>query len=244
MKRTLALLGCLLSLGFSTVSHAIDWDEIERGVEEVLSGKKPLTNEEVIRGLKEALSFGSKDAARSASKLDGFYKNPRIRIPFPPDAQKVKDTAERLGLSSQVQKFVVTLNRAAEEAAKKAAPIFLDAVKDMTIRDGFQILNGPNDAATSYLKNKTSRRLEGEFLPIVREAIEKVQVTKYWKPLVTKYNAVPGTTPVNPDLDAFVTERAIDGLFKLVAIEEGKIRRDPAARTTELLRRVFGSRDR
>lgn len=225
-------------------AFGVDWGEIKRGAEEILRRQAPLTNEEVIRGLREALSLGSGNAADMASKADGFFRNPRLKIPFPPDAQKVKETAEKLGLQTQVDKFVMTLNRAAEEAAKEAAPIFLDAIKGLTIKDGFEILNGPNDAATSYLKSKTSSRLKSKFAPIVGHAIEKVQVTKYWKPLASKYNAVPGVKPVNPDLNAYVTEKAISGLFKLVANEERKIRADPAARATDLLKKVFGSRDK
>lgn len=200
-----------------------------------------LTNAEVIRGLKEALSIGANKAARKASKLNGFYKNPRIRIPFPPEAQKVKATAEALGMKKQVDEFVRTLNRAAEEAAKKAAPIFLDAIKGMTIQDGFDILRGSDDAATAYLKRKTTAPLTREFKPVVGRAIDKVHVTRYWNPIVTRYNQVPFVKRVNPDLDAYVTERALAGLFKLIADEEKKIRKDPAARVTELLRKVFGS---
>lgn len=201
-----------------------------------------LTNAEVIRGLKEALSIGSKNAAGKASKFNGFYKNPRIKIPFPPEANKVKTTVEALGMRKQVDKFVETLNRAAEEAAKKAAPIFLDAIMGMTIQDGFQILNGPDDAATAYLRRKTTVPLTREFKPVVRKAIQKVQVTKYWNPIATTYNQVPFVKKVNPNLDDYVTKRALSGLFKLIADEEKKIRKDPAARVTELLRKVFGSR--
>jgi uncharacterized protein DUF4197 len=225
-------------------AFAVDWGKIEKDAEQILKGKGRLSNQEVIDGLKEALSIGSKNAANMASKVDGFYRNPRIKIPFPSDAQKVKDFAEKVGLHDQVEKFVTTLNRAAEEAAKSAAPIFLDAVKGLTIEDGFKILNGPNDAATSYLRSKTSGPLKGKFTPIVHSAVEKVQVTKYWKPLVSKYDLIPGVTPVNPDLDAYVTERAISGLFKLVAGEERKIRTNPAARVTDLLKKVFGSVDK
>lgn len=200
-----------------------------------------LTNDEVIRGLKEALSIGAGNAAGKASRLNGFYKNPRIKIPFPPEAQKVRTTVEALGMRKQVDKFVETLNRAAEEAAKKAAPIFLDAITGMTIQDGFKILNGPDDSATAYLKAKTTAPLTREFKPVVSKAIQKVQVTKHWNPIATAYNQVPFVTRVNPDLDAYVTERALAGLFKLIADEEKRIRKDPAARVTELLRKVFGS---
>jgi hypothetical protein len=200
-----------------------------------------LSNDEVVRGLKEALSIGANHAGSKASKLNGFYRNSRIKIPFPPDAQKVKATVEALGMKKQVDEFVETLNRAAEEAAKRAAPIFLDAIKGMTIQDGFEILRGPDDAATAYLKRKTTVPLTREFEPVVKRAIDKMQVTRYWNPIVTRYNQVPFVTRVNPDLDAYVTERALSGLFKLIADEEKKIRKDPAARVTELLRKVFGS---
>lgn len=221
-----------------------NWGDIKREAKrtyETATGQKgSLTNDEVIRGLKEALSIGSKKAATTASKIDGYYRNPRLFIPFPPEAKKVKDAAQKIGLDSQVKKFVKTLNRAAEEAAKQAAPIFLDAIKQLTIQDGFNILNGPNDAATRYLKQKTTPRLKQKFKPVVRRAINKVQVTKYWNPLASNYNRMPFVTKVNPDLDEYVTDRAIKGLFVLVADEEKRIRKDPAARVTELLRRVFG----
>lgn len=200
-----------------------------------------LTKGEVIDGLKEALIVGAKNAALRASRLDGFYKNPEIFIPFPPQAKRMKVILESLGFKSQVQTFIMTLNRAAEEAAKRAAPIFIDAIKELTIQDAFQILRGPNDAATAYLKRKTTRRLTTAFRPVVGKAIDKVEVTKYWTPLAEQYNRVPFMKKVNPDLDAYVTERAISGLFKLIAQEEKKIRKNPAARITDILRRVFGS---
>lgn len=241
MKKLFSLLLIAFIVSSTSASQAFSWSDFKESVGEIFSKHKPLTNDEVIRGLKEALSIGSKNSARNAAKENGYYKNRLLFIPFPPDAIKVKETAEKLGLQRQVDQFVVTLNRAAEEAAKKAAPIFLDAIKDMSIRDGFKILDGLDNAATTYLKTKTSRRLQSTYEPIVHKAIEKVQVTKYWNPIVSKYNALPGTNPVNPDLDAYVTERAIHGLFLLVAQEEKKIRREPSARVTELLRRVFGA---
>lgn len=198
-------------------------------------------NDDIIRGLKEALTIGANNAASIASKVNGFYKNPKIKIPFPPDAQKVKAVAEGMGMKKQVDKFVETLNRAAEEAAKEAAPIFINSIKQMTIQDGFQILRGPDDSATQYLKRKTSGPLTAKFRPAVKRAVQKVEVTKYWNPIITSYNQVPFVTKVNPDLDAYVTERALSGLFKLIADEEKKIRKNPAARVTDLLRRVFGN---
>lgn len=219
--------------------------DVKRGMETIYRGtadsRGGLTNDEVIRGLKEALSVGTNNAAAIASKIDGFYKNPKIKIPFPPDAQKVKTVAENLGMKKQVDKFVETLNRAAEEAAKEAAPIFINAIKQMTIEDAFKILRGSDDAATQYLKRKTSAPLTAKFRPVVKRAIQKVEVTKYWNPIITRYNQVPFVNKANPDLDAYVTERALHGLFTLIGDEEKKIRKNPTARVTELLRRVFGS---
>jgi len=204
------------------------------------SGKR-LQSSEIDLGLKEALILGAKNAALKAAKVDGFYKNPLIFIPFPPEAQAMKTTLETLGLKSQINYFIKTLNRAAEEAAKKAAPIFLQAIKGLTIQDGYQILKGPNDAATRYLRKKTSRQLTQAFRPVVAQAIQKVQLTRYWNPLVTRYNQIPFVKRVNPNLDDYVTQRAVSGLFKLMAQEEARIRQNPAARVTDILRRVFGS---
>jgi len=215
-------------------------NQVENTVNTVTNGNTNLSNEDIIKGLKEALSVGTTNSTAKASVLDGYYKNPLIKIPFPPEAKQVKTTVENFGMKPQVDKFVMTLNRAAEEAAKEAKPIFVNAITSMTIQDGLGILNGADDAATTYLKNKTSADLTAKFSPIVKKAIDKVQLTKYWKPIITQYNRVPLVQKVNPDLDKYVTEKALEGLFKLVAQEETKIRKDPAARISEILRRVFG----
>jgi len=203
-----------------------------------------LTNTEVIAGLREALNVGIDNSVKSTSVVDGFLKNSDIRLPFPPDAEKVKQKALDLGLDGQVEKFETTLNRAAEEASKEAAPIFVDAIKNMTVQDGFEILNGGNGAATKYLKEQTQDKLKSAFLPKVKDAISKVELTKYWNPLINKYNTamtITGGQKLNPDLDQFVTDKAIEGLFYMVEKEENKIRLDPVARITDLLSRVFGS---
>lgn len=199
-----------------------------------------LPNDDIVNGLKEALTVGTNNSTALASKVDGFYKNPALFIPFPPQAKEVKDYANKIGMSSEVNKFEMTLNRAAEEAAKSAAPIFINAVKGMTITDGLSILQGGDNAATTYLKNKTTAELTQKFTPIVQAAINKVQLTKYWNPIITKYNKIPFVQKQNPDLTAYVTGKAIEGLFKLIADEELKIRKDPAAQVTDLLKQVFG----
>lgn len=199
-----------------------------------------LSNDEIIRGLKEALNVGTNNASGAASKIDGFNKNPLIKIPFPPEARIVETKARQFGMGPQVDSFVKTMNRAAEEASKEAAPVFIGAVKGMTITDGLSILRGGDGAATNYLKTKTTAELTTKFSPIVKRAINKVQLTKFWNPIITKYNKIPGVRRQNPDLDRYVTEKALEGLFKLLANEENKIRKDPASRVSDILRKVFG----
>lgn len=203
------------------------------------SGPTPLTNLDVIKGLKEALSIGTKNSSALTSKMDGFYKNPEIFIPFPAEAIKVKEKIEALGMKSQVDKFVVTLNRSAETATKEAAPIFINAITSMSISDGFTILRGGENAATTYLKEKTTGQLRIKFKPVVKNAISKVEVTKYWNPVINTYNKIPFIDKQNPDLEDYVTIKAIDGLFLMIAKEEKKIRKDPLARVTDILKRVF-----
>ena len=203
-----------------------------------------LTNAEVISGLKEALNVGIQNSVNLTSVTDGFLKNDAIRLPFPPDAIKVREKALEWGMSGQVEKFETTLNRAAEEATKEALPIFKDAILNMSISDGCTILNGGNGAATKYLKDNTSAKLIQAFAPKVEAAISKVKLTDYWNPIITKYNSamtVTGGQKINPDLNAYVTQLAIDGLFKMVEQEENKIRLDPVARVSDLLKKVFGS---
>ena len=214
-------------------------ERLKKEAQKVLTQNTPLTTDEVARGLKEALSVGSNNAGATASKVDAYYKNPSLFIPFPPEAAKVASTLRNLGLGSKVDEFEKSLNRAAELAAKEAAPIFLNAVKSMSINDAMGILKGANDAATSYLKKTTNAQLVQKFNPIVSNALQKVSATKYWSDIITTYNKVPGVTKMNPSLTDYATGKSIDGLFVLVAGEELKIRQDPAARVTDLLKKVF-----
>jgi hypothetical protein len=203
-----------------------------------------LTNDEVISGLKEALVVGATNSVNVTSITDGFLGNAAIRLPFPPDALKVREKAMEWGLNGQVEKFETTLNRAAEEACKEALPIFRNAITNMSIADGFAILKGGDGAATKYLKDNTTSQLITAFRPKVDAAISTVKLTDYWNPIITKYNnamTLTGGQKINPDLGAFVTERAISGLFQIVESEENKIRKDPIARVTDILKKVFGS---
>lgn len=203
--------------------------------------KPKLTNDEVVKGLKEALTVGTNNSSGMASKLDGYYKNPRIYIPWPAEAQEMKARLLKMGMEKKITEFETSLNRAAEEAAKKAAPVFIDAITNMSLQDGFAILKGADTAATNFLRKTTYSPLEEKFMPIVKEAINTVKVTSYWNPLVTTYNKLPGVKKQNPDLDKYVTNKAINGLMLLISDEEIKIRKDPAARVSDLLKKVFGS---
>ncbi len=207
-------------------------------------GSGGLGNEEVIAGLKEALGKGADQAVGHASKLDGFWEDPRLRIPFPPEAERMKTTLVKIGMQDQVNKFELTMNRAAENASKEAAAIFLSAIKGMSVGDGFAILKGGENAATEFLRKRTTTELRSKFRPIVERATSEVALTEYWSPLAGAYNKAgmfTGATAVDPDLDGYITEKAIDGLFLLVADEEARIRKDPMARTSDLLQRVFGN---
>ena len=233
---------------FFIVSVCIFCSCSSQGMKSILDGvsnsskSNALTNSEVIAGLKEALTIGVRESATFASAVDGFYKNPKITIPFPAEAQTVKDVLTKTGFSKQITDFEQSMNRAAELAAKGAFDVFAGAVKEMTIADGFAILNGGETAATNYLREKTTVPLKAKFSPIVKDAIEKVNVTSYWSPLVNAYNIIPGVTKQNPNLEDYITGKAIDGLMTLIAEQETKIRQDPAAQVTALLKRVFGKK--
>lgn len=203
-----------------------------------------LTNDEVISGLKEALTVGINNATKLTSVTDGFYKNPEIFIPFPEQAKAVQEYANNLGLGGQIDNVVVALNRAAEEASKEAVPIFMNAIKGMSIGDGFSILNGGDGAATRFLIDRTTAQLKQAFMPKVKDAIDKVQLTQLWQPIVSKYNLttnITGKPKVQEDLSEYVLDRSISGLFLMVEKEENKIRKDPIARVNDILKRVFGS---
>lgn len=210
-------------------------------------GESKLTNTEVISGLKEALNVAINNSSSLASKLDGFNGNNLIRLPFPQDAIRVKEFLDDKGLlQNQIATFETTLNRAAEDASKTAAPIFIDAIKNMSIQDGFTILKGGEGAATQFLKENTTAQLIAAFSPIAKASIDKVELTKQWSPLADLYNKstlLTGKEKVNADLDQYVTNKAVDGLFILMAQEENKIRKDPTARVTDILKKVFSTLD-
>jgi hypothetical protein len=207
----------------------------------IVSGSnKSLSEKDAADGIKEALVKGTSESVKVVSKTDGYFRNPQIKIPFPPEAKEVESKLRAIGLGNKVDEFILTLNRAAEDAANDAEPIFIAAIKNMTITDAVNIVKGQDDAATQYLKRTTSPDLNKKFQPKIKNSLDKVQATKYWKELISAYNKIPLVKKMNPDLDKYVTEKAITGLFVMVAHEEQKIRKDPMAQTTDLLKKVFG----
>lgn len=199
---------------------------------------------EIGSGLKQALEIGISTGANRLSAKDGYLGNALIKVLLPPEAQKVEATLRNLGLGGMVDKTIESINRGAEKAAKEAAPIFVSAIKSMTISDASSILLGGNkEAATSYLKSSTSNQLTSAFTPVIERSLNEVHATKYWSEMITRYNQIPFIEKVNPDLTAYVTDKALDGLFKMVAKEELKIRDNVGSRTTDLLQKVFGYAD-
>lgn len=198
-----------------------------------------LTTNDVIAGLKEALSTGTGRSVQKLSAADGFFKDAAIKVLMPEEAKKVESTLRRFGLSKQVDDAILSMNRAAEDAARDAAPIFINAIKGMTIADAWGILKGGDSSATRYLREKTSSSLTDAFRPVIERALDKVNATKHWNTVFTSYNRF-SKDKVNTDLAAYVTEKALYGIFYQVALEELKIRKDPVARTTDILKKVFG----
>jgi hypothetical protein len=200
-----------------------------------------ITEAEAAGGIREALVQGTTVAILNLNKTDGFFGNQLYKLFMPPDAQRVVNTLRDLGMGSLVDKAILAINRAAEDAVGYAKPIFADAIREMTIMDAINIVRGPKDAATNYFRQKTTDRLIAAFSPVVKNSLDKVNATRYYADVINTYNNFPTTfTKINPDLPSYVVGKAVDALFDQVAREEANIRENPIARTTELLRKVFG----
>ncbi|MES2828593.1 MAG: DUF4197 domain-containing protein [Bacteroidota bacterium] len=202
------------------------------------------TTGEIGLGLKQALEIGTTNGADQLSAKDGFLGNLAVKILFPPEAQKVEKTLRSIGLGSLADNVILTINRAAEDAAKEAKPIFISAIKQMTIADATNILLGNKDAATTYFKRVTTAQLMEKFRPVISSSLSKVGATRYWGDAASAYNKIPLVTPVSTDLSTYVAQKAIDGMFVQVAQEELKIRDNIGSRSTALLQKVFGYADR
>ena len=223
---------------------AISGDEPWKGLLEDLKEALPaagLSEDEIAKGLKQALRIGTKNAVKQVSAIDGYFKNPDIRIPLPRQVRETEELLRTFGLGDQLDAFVLSMNRAAENAAPEARSIFIDAILQMGIDDARRILEGRDNEATLYFQERTEDRLTEVFLPRTHDAMAEVGVTRTWQDLEDRMKNVPLLSEsIRFDLDRYVTKKALDGLFFVLAEEEKKIREDPAARVTELLQKVFG----
>ncbi len=195
---------------------------------------------EIVQGLREALRVGADTSTKRLSLLNGFFGDDMIRILMPPEAVKVEKTLKDLGLGNTVDKAVLSMNRAAEDATKYVGDIFWNSIKSMSIQDGLSILRGGDFAATDYLKRSTTAQLTTQFKPIIERSLNNVNATKHWNDVFSVYNKF-SKTPVNTDLTVYVTEKALAGLFYHIGLQEQKIRKDPVARVTDILKKVFAS---
>ena len=255
MKKTY-LIASLLAASLSTSAANAGWaDQLKEAVQDKelqnavmdtatgsssSSGTANLSTETLINGLKEALEVGSQRAIEEISQPGGYLDNKKIRIPLPEGVNQVASLLKKYGLEDQVNQFEESMNRAAEKAAPQATNLIVRAVKKMSFEDAKKIYSGPDDAATQYFKEKTSKRLRKLFKPSVQESLSQVGATNYYNELAGKAKDIPFVgEKVNVDLDSYVTEEALNGLFTMLAAEEKKIRENPAARTTDLLKQVF-----
>jgi hypothetical protein len=238
MKKIMHYVLVLLVLIFPSCTSGQFLEKVNKAIN---TGSGNFSEADAAGAIREALIKGAGESVDIVAVMDGYFKNPEIKIPFPPEATIVESKLRAVGMGSQVDKAILSINRAAEDAAKEATPIFVAAIKNMSIRDAIGIVKGKDNAATAYLKATTSPELKLKFSPVIKSSLDKVNATRYWSDLINAYNKIPLVQKMNPDLTAYVTDRAIEGLFVMVAKEELKIRKDPVARTTELLRKVFGS---
>lgn len=238
-KKYLFYVTILLMALLPTCSNAQFLKKVSKAISSTTSGS--FTESEAADAIKEALIKGTTEGVSIVSVIDGYFGNPEIKIPFPPEAVNMESKLRAVGLGSQVDKAVLSINRAAEDAAKEAKPIFIAAVRGLSVNDAIGIVRGKENAATEYLKRTTSPELKVKFSPVIKNSLDKVNATRYWTDLITSYNKIPLVQKMNPDLTAYVTDRAIEGLFVMIAKEELKIRKDPVARTSELLKKVFGN---
>ena len=245
MKTYRFILYPMLIMFFIFANHYVfgaGLSDLLKGVQQKLSGSGALTDDEIIAGLKEALGVGTEKAVALVSKPDGYYKNPEIKIPLPESVQKFEKLLRATGYGEKVDNFELSMNRAAERAAPEAKSIFGDAIKQMTFDDAKKILDGPDNAATLYFEDKTSNRLREIFKPIVKDAMGQVGVTRSYQELNAKVESMPFGKSISFDLDQYVTDGSLKGLFKMLADEEKKIRTQPAARVTDLLKKVFANK--
>lgn len=242
MKSTLRqfILLTTVTLLYVSIGQSADLKSILDSAKKAVGGDSSISTDEMIQGLKEALTIGTQNAVATVSKADGYYNNPDIKIPLPEEIEKAGKYLRLAGYGPKIDEFEQSMNRAAEQAAPEAKQIFLGAVKEMKIQDAQKILDGPDNAATSYFKDKTYTRLQEIFKPIVTDTMGQVGVTRQFQDINNKLSSIPLADKASVDLDQYVTDKSLDGLFFMLAEEEKKIRHDPASRVTDILKKVFG----
>lgn len=217
--------------------------ELHQVVNQLPQGGTAISNDQIAAGLRQALDLGIEKQVTMLTQTDGFYKNDMVKILLPEELQKVDKALRDIGLGSLADEGLKVLNRAAEDAVKEATPIFVEAVKDITFDDAKNILVGNDNAATQYLTSKTETALYGKFNPVIKASFSKVGADQVWGNLINKYNSIPFTNDVNPDLTAYVTNEALKGVYTMIAVEEKDIRTKLTSRTTDLLQKVFALQD-
>jgi hypothetical protein len=237
MLKKQLILSVILILGFQFFAKAQILNEALKIVE---PGKSGFSEQDAVAGIKEALVKGTGNSVNLVSKPDGYFKNPEIKIPFPENAKMIESKLRTIGMGSQADEVILSINRAAEDAGKQAEPIFVNAIKGMTVQDALNIVSGKSDACTQYLSRTTTPELKAKFAPVIKASLDKVDATRLWTDVMKTYNQLPFVAKQNPDLSGYVADKAIQGLFIMIAKEELKIRQNPEARTTEILKKVFG----
>lgn len=234
MKRMLL---CLLAF------QLVGCTELQQVVNQLPQGTTGIGNAEIAQGLREALNMGIEKQVNKLADENGFFRNELVKILLPEELQKVDKTLRDVGLGSLADEGLKIINRAAEDAVGEATPIFVEAVKGITFNDAKQILLGTDNAATQYLERSTKTQLYGKFNPIIKNSFQKVGADKIWSNIITKYNSLPLTSDVNPDLTDYTTNEALEGVYTMIALEEKEIRTKVSSRTTDLLKRVFSLQD-
>lgn len=242
------LICALLLQGANAFAQFPNLNKIKKQATALTKGKLPLdkkslSQEEIGKGLREALEKGIKKQVSKLTATDGFYKNKLVKIALPEELKTVDKRLRSIGMGKLADDGIKMMNRAAEDAVKTATPIFVKAVKEMSFKDAKKVLMGKEDAATAYLKNKTTQPLSKSFYPVVQASFKKVQADKIWNEVIKKYNGIPFVKKVNPDLNDYVTQKALKGVFTMIAIEEKGIRKDSGLRNTPLLKKVFALQD-
>lgn len=242
MKKQFLAIAVALSVWISVPAAHAGWSDFLDDLKSVITKDDSLTNGEIVDGLKQALSVGTRNAVGYVSKTNGYFSNPQIKIPLPEKFQKAERLLRTVGFGKEVDDFELSMNRAAEKAAPLAVDIFKNAITRMSFADARQILDGPDNAATTYFKDATFVRLQEMFKPIVQKAMAEVGVTRNFQSLNKRLSTIPFADRLSFDLDQYTTDKGLDGLFYMLAQEERKIRQNPSARVTELLKKVFAKR--